>query len=52
MNVLFLIFSNTFYFSASEMKNSLDVELQEMIENRESTQESIGEDDKDEVMDV
>jgi len=34
------------------MNNSLEFDLQEMIENRQSSQESIGETDKDELMDA
>ena len=34
------------------MNSSMEFDLQEMIENRQSSQESIGENDKDELMEA
>ncbi|XP_001949412.1 transcription initiation factor TFIID subunit 9 [Acyrthosiphon pisum] len=43
---------NSFQQSSQMMSNSMEFDLQEMIENRQSSQESIGENDKDELMEA
>ncbi|KAL4088545.1 hypothetical protein QTP88_023639 [Uroleucon formosanum] len=43
---------NPFQQSNQMMNNSMEFDLQEIIENRHSSQESIGENDKDELMDA
>lgn len=43
---------NPFQQSSQMMNNSMEFDLQEMIENRQSSQESIGENDKDELMEA
>ncbi|XP_060874091.1 transcription initiation factor TFIID subunit 9-like [Metopolophium dirhodum] len=43
---------NPFQQSSQMMNSSMEFDLQEMIENRQSSQESIGENDKDELMEA